>query len=206
MVVCEILLNHGGSQVWKDDRRPDSLLLFVSDDNIEFLEQKDPPHQSWLSFFLSGKIFIAGMEWAPIANTCIPHEFEGQSPSREKSKLEPQWDRLVEKESLEGLKCSSINTSIVSFDHVVEDCKSYIVGMWQVHCIAKMHAPIAMFRGGGEGSLLGLLRGENVPITRYNMLDQLPVKLVISIARRESAFRKRMNITVPEMELKLVKQ
>ncbi|GKB83905.1 hypothetical protein Tco_0950800 [Tanacetum coccineum] len=23
--------------------------FFVSDDNIEFLEQKDPPHQSWLS-------------------------------------------------------------------------------------------------------------------------------------------------------------
>ncbi|GJU82038.1 hypothetical protein Tco_1284403 [Tanacetum coccineum] len=30
--------------------------FFVSDDNIEFLEQKDPPHQSWLSILFSEEI------------------------------------------------------------------------------------------------------------------------------------------------------
>ncbi|GJV45568.1 hypothetical protein Tco_1430104 [Tanacetum coccineum] len=33
--------------------------FFVSDDNIEFLEQKDPPHQSWLSIFLSEEILLS---------------------------------------------------------------------------------------------------------------------------------------------------
>ncbi|GJR01115.1 hypothetical protein Tco_0524099 [Tanacetum coccineum] len=37
--------------------------FFVSDDNIKFLEQKDPPHQSWLSIFLIAreKYFISRM-------------------------------------------------------------------------------------------------------------------------------------------------
>ncbi|GJW35889.1 hypothetical protein Tco_0058809 [Tanacetum coccineum] len=35
--------------------------FFVSDDNIEFLEQKDPPHQSWLSIFLSEEILYSRM-------------------------------------------------------------------------------------------------------------------------------------------------
>ncbi|GKC57630.1 hypothetical protein Tco_1085228 [Tanacetum coccineum] len=33
--------------------------FFVSDDNIEFLEQKDPPHQSWLSILLSEEILYS---------------------------------------------------------------------------------------------------------------------------------------------------
>ncbi|GJR43065.1 hypothetical protein Tco_1311168 [Tanacetum coccineum] len=32
--------------------------FFVSDDNIEFLEQKDPPHQSWLSTSLLAKSIL----------------------------------------------------------------------------------------------------------------------------------------------------
>ncbi|GJV36223.1 hypothetical protein Tco_1408700 [Tanacetum coccineum] len=35
--------------------------FFVSDDNIEFLEQNDPPHQSWLSIFLSEDILYSRM-------------------------------------------------------------------------------------------------------------------------------------------------
>ncbi|GJS31587.1 hypothetical protein Tco_0492207 [Tanacetum coccineum] len=35
--------------------------FFVSDDNIEFLEQKDPPHQSWLSILLSEEILYSRM-------------------------------------------------------------------------------------------------------------------------------------------------
>ncbi|GJT96572.1 hypothetical protein Tco_1092090 [Tanacetum coccineum] len=35
--------------------------FFVSDDNIKFLEQKDPPHQSWLSIFLSEEILYSRM-------------------------------------------------------------------------------------------------------------------------------------------------
>ncbi|GJU80767.1 hypothetical protein Tco_1283132 [Tanacetum coccineum] len=35
--------------------------LFVSDDNIEFLEQKDPPHQSWLSILFSEEILYSKM-------------------------------------------------------------------------------------------------------------------------------------------------
>ncbi|GJS58634.1 hypothetical protein Tco_0653418 [Tanacetum coccineum] len=81
MVICKICSNHGvyqhevrtdlkrfsrgnvsvdflfssfsdeGSQVWKDDGGQILCSFFVSDDNIEFLEQKDPPLQSRLAYF-----------------------------------------------------------------------------------------------------------------------------------------------------------
>ncbi|GKD24289.1 hypothetical protein Tco_1230503 [Tanacetum coccineum] len=35
--------------------------FFISDDNIEFLEQMDLPHQSWLSIFLSEEILYSRM-------------------------------------------------------------------------------------------------------------------------------------------------
>ncbi|GJS89642.1 hypothetical protein Tco_0772278 [Tanacetum coccineum] len=35
--------------------------FFVSDDNIEFLKQKDPPHQSWLSILFSEQILYSRM-------------------------------------------------------------------------------------------------------------------------------------------------
>ncbi|GJU24993.1 hypothetical protein Tco_1163614 [Tanacetum coccineum] len=44
-----------------DDGGPDSLLFFVSADNIEFLEQKDPPHQSWLSILFGKEILYSRM-------------------------------------------------------------------------------------------------------------------------------------------------
>ncbi|GJT03044.1 hypothetical protein Tco_0824213 [Tanacetum coccineum] len=41
--------------------------FFVSDDNIEFLEQKDPPHQSWLSILFSKEILYSRMV-GPVEN------------------------------------------------------------------------------------------------------------------------------------------
>ncbi|GJS73752.1 hypothetical protein Tco_0706593 [Tanacetum coccineum] len=35
--------------------------FFVSNDNIEFLEQKDPPHQSWLSILFNEEILYSRM-------------------------------------------------------------------------------------------------------------------------------------------------
>ncbi|GJV96409.1 putative reverse transcriptase domain-containing protein [Tanacetum coccineum] len=43
----------GGQLLWPP--------FFVSDDNIEFLEQKDPPHQSWLSILFSEEILYSRM-------------------------------------------------------------------------------------------------------------------------------------------------
>ncbi|GJS64779.1 hypothetical protein Tco_0679343 [Tanacetum coccineum] len=46
--------------------------FFVSDDNIEFLEQKDPPHQSWLSILFSEEILYSRM-CAEASSWCCWH-------------------------------------------------------------------------------------------------------------------------------------
>ncbi|GKG27591.1 hypothetical protein Tco_0405918, partial [Tanacetum coccineum] len=43
--------------------------FFVSDDNIEFLEQKDPPHQSCLSILFSEEILYSRMVGIHYAGT-----------------------------------------------------------------------------------------------------------------------------------------
>ncbi|GJV55246.1 hypothetical protein Tco_1456251 [Tanacetum coccineum] len=55
-------LSDEGSQVWERRIGGQSLCsFFVSNDNIEFLEKKDPPHESWLSILFSEEILYSRM-------------------------------------------------------------------------------------------------------------------------------------------------